>query len=171
VKSEHDSSRIPQLVVLRGTLGSGKSSVAAQIVSKMPTFRVVEVDAIKKHNHGTAARCEAKDFVQAGLEAKNMLHRGHDTILVEAFVDQEHLLCALGATGRDEQSSSVHIVWLNCDCQTALLRKGNRLKDTIIRRQYKRYKTRYRSPNERCISSVGRTIEDVVEEVRSALVR
>jgi len=156
-------------MVLRGALGAGKSSIAAQVIFANPSVRVVEVDDVKRRSHGTTEKSTRADYVQAGVAARKFLDAGHDTLLVEAFVDQRHLSWALEAIGRTEDDPAVHMVWLDCDRPTALRRKHAMVSDRTILEQHARYPQRYRAAREHFISTDRREVADVALEIVAIL--
>lgn len=156
-----------RILLLRGTIGSGKSSVARWIQSSRPRVTVIEVDEIKRRKYGTATRCQPTiDFPEAGRAAKESLVAGHDTIVVEAFCEEQHLNWVLEEVGLKLASLEVRLVWLECDVNTSIERKaGTRISPDVIRSQHARYKSRFRVPCERVINTVALTVEQVAQEV------
>lgn len=138
-----------KLIVLRGAVGSGKTTVANQMRSIVPTLVIVEADDIKLSRYGNTIRCEPSSvFPEAGRKSRGYLDQGIDVIVVEPFVEKSHYLLMLQGANLSEEDLNVIPVWLNCTETTALRRKIGVLNERIIREQFQRYAGRHRPINE-----------------------
>jgi hypothetical protein len=162
---------VAHLLILRGAVGAGKSSVANLIQALRDPVRVVEVDEVKLRNHGTTAESSREDFFEAGREARSYLDQGFDTVVVEAFCDKLHIDWVLNQVGRELDSPDVTLLWLDCTLQTSLRRKVPALSRETIIGQHRRYPYRYVLPGggDHVITTDEIPLEDVVNEILSLL--
>lgn len=160
---------VSRVLLLRGTIGAGKSAVACWIRSSRPEIKLIEVDEIKIRKYGSTACCnESVDFPEAGRAANNEIAAGHDTIVVEAFCDEQHLNWVLGPMNLRLTSPEVSVVWLECDVNTSLTRKAQALSHDVIRFQHMRYGSRFRFSAEHVISTDALTVEQVAQRILMA---
>lgn len=100
--------RMARLLLLRGSIGAGKSAVAERIRAREPGVAVIELDDIKQRKYKTTAWCDPPvDFPAAGKEAKEQLLAGRDTIVIEAFCERRHLEWVLGPSGLQFRSAEL----------------------------------------------------------------
>lgn len=138
-----------KLIVLRGSVGSGKTAVANQMRSIVPALVIVEADDIKLSRYGTTVRCEPSSvFPETGSKARRYLDQGIDVVVVEPFVERSHYLLMLQGANLSEEDPGVMPIWLNCTVNTALKRKVGVLNERIIREQFQRYVGRHQPINE-----------------------
>lgn len=160
---------MPRLLLMRGTIGSGKTSVATRIETLVPAVSVVEVDHIKRRRYGTSLFClPAVDFVAAGKTARQSMGAGRDTIVVESFCQQQHLDWVLTAAGLALEAPNVSLVWLDCDLATSLQRKRRFFPGLVVRWQHRRYGSRFRAAKEHVFPTAGRSVEDIADQVLAA---
>jgi len=161
---------VARLLLLRGTIGSGKSSVASWIQGTVPQVAVIEIDEIKRRKYRTTALCNSPvDFRSpTGREARQTMLAGRDTIVVEAFCERQHLDWVLAAANLELQSPNVTVVWLECDLTTSLERKEGVLSPGIVRQQHGRYGMRFEAPCEHVINTTGLGVEAVGRLVLAA---
>src|SRR4051812_11995279 len=131
---------MPKLLLLRGAMGAGKSSVAKRLKRRRCTITVVEVDPIKKSLYGTAARCEdpAIVFSEAGRLAAEALVSGRDAVVVEPLCDHEHVESVLRGAGLPLESPDVIFVWLDCTLPKAIERKQGKAAREVVEQQHAR---------------------------------
>jgi len=156
------------LILLRGTVGSGKTSVARILAELRPELKVVEVDDIKIEKYGTTVECiPSRDFPEAGRRAMSHLKRGFHAVVIEAFCDLDHINYVLAESERRLDSTDVTMIWMNCTESTAVARKES-LSAGTVHEQFKRYGTRYVHPGELSIDTDNL---DAEESARRILVR
>lgn len=158
-----------RVLLLRGTIGAGKSSVACWIRASRPEVKVIEVDEIKVQKYGSTAGCNPSvDFQEAGRAANDEIAAGHDTIVAEAFCDEQDLNWVLDPMNLKLTSPEVSVVWLECDVNTSLARKAEALSPDVIRFQHLRYGSRFRFAAELVISTDALTVEQVAQRILAA---
>jgi hypothetical protein len=166
------SDMMPLLVLLRGTMGAGKTAVARGVAALGTTVAVIEIDEIKCRKYGTTARCcPESDFPEAGCEAKKEMDRGYNAIVVEPLCEQSHVELVLRAAGVNISSPNVIYIWLECALDTAFQRKDRQFSQDEIIQQYNRYPSRYRHPREFVINTDQRYVEEVAQQVLALLER
>lgn len=155
-----------QLLLLRGAMGAGKSTVAVAMRELMPEAAFIEIDDIKVEIHGTPTKCgPEKVFREAGMRARKAIESGSDAIVIEPLCIQEHIRLVLDAAGVSGDTSHVPSVWLHCTLKTARERKGDQFHDDIIRHQHARYATRYKIDGEAVIETDGLSKTEVAQQV------
>ena len=157
------------LVIIRGTMGAGKTSVASALLEM--GFAIVEVDDIKIEKRGTTTSCiENEDFPEAGRRASRHLRCGHPIAVIEAFVNKNHLDMVFSEICRSPEDQNVSVFWLECDEETALKRHGNGFSQKTIQNQFARYSNRYKlGQYEHVIDTSKKSLEAVVQEILSVL--
>lgn len=162
-----------RLILLRGVIGSGKSTVAKLISTFRGDIAVVEVDDVKRENpanEGTARHCQPEtDFTEAGRRAKEWLDHGWHTLVVEYFAPKEHLDYVVKGAGRQFEDDTVSVVWLNCDLDKVLLRKLDEHPSSFLKQQYGRKNGRYKHNGEIEIDTSEKSPDKVAREVLSKL--
>jgi predicted kinase len=122
-----------KLIILRGKIGSGKTTLQNLIV-KTFHFEKVEIDEIKIRKYGTTKTCvPSVDFKEAGLLAKRLLLDGHNVVVEEAFLQLGHIQFLL--EGLENVKPSIIYIRLECSEPTAMNRKIGTLdldKHTIL---------------------------------------
>lgn len=157
---------MPHLLILRGAMGAGKTSVANELSAIVPGIELIEIDEIKMRKYGTSKRCRPNvDFPEAGRIAQEALDQGRHAIVIEPLCKKRHLADVLQTAGRSEQSDDVSIVWLGCSVETALNRKRDSYKESVIRSQHERYESRYCSQDEEVISTDDTTVLQVAAQL------
>src|SRR5206468_4540449 len=58
------------LLILRGSIGSGKTSVAQGIANRRPNTKVIEVDDLKILRYGTREQCHPSSIAGADVKAE-----------------------------------------------------------------------------------------------------
>lgn len=162
-----------RLILLRGVIGSGKSTVAELISASRGDARVVEVDDVKRENpanKGTARNCQPEvDFPEAGRRAKEWLDRGYHTFVVEYFASEKHLRYVVEGAGRQLTHTDVSVVWLDCGLDKVLLRKQGQHPRDFLQHQYNRKNGRYKHQGEIEINTSDKSADEVAREVLSSL--
>jgi chloramphenicol 3-O-phosphotransferase len=118
------------LILLRGTPGAGKSSVAPILAAKCGSdWGVVEIDEIKTRHYGTPERCDDPPLIfgEGGSLALHALDQGNSVIGVEQFNSRWLIDLFLRPTGLTYGSPSLMPVWLSCTLEKALARKTGTL--------------------------------------------
>jgi chloramphenicol 3-O-phosphotransferase len=162
--------RRTRLVLLRGTVGAGKSTVAEALGKLRTELRIVEIDELKIELHGTTQQCcPSSDFPKAGRRARTYLEQGYDTIAVEAFCEQEHVQLFLKDAGRHVDAPDVLCVWLGCTLDTSLRRKHLALPEARIRIEHARYTKRFRPRGELEIETDHLSPDDVALTLLAAV--
>jgi len=160
---------VTRVLLLRGTIGAGKSCVARWIGASRPKVKVIEVDDIKARKYGATDRCdETVDFPEAGRMANEEILAGHDVIVVEAFCDRRHLEWVLGPMNLRLKSPGVGAAWLECDLGTSFARKTHALSREVIQFQHQRRESRFRLLTEPVVSTDALTVEQVARRVLAA---
>ncbi len=164
---------MPRLILLRGVIGAGKSTVAKLIAAFRGDIAVIEVDDAKRENpanNGTARNCQPEvDFSEAGRRARVWLERGYHALVIEYFNEREHLEHVVRAASRKLDSEDVSIVWLDCDWYKVSLRKLGEHPHDFLKQQYKRKEQRYRHKGEMEYDTSNKSPKEVAREVLSRL--
>jgi predicted kinase len=160
------SNAMAQLLLLRGAMGAGKSTVAGLLRELLPETVFIEVDDIKLTIHGAPSKCDPETvFREAGVQAKNAMDAGNDAIVIEPLCTREHIRFVLNEAGIPDDMSQVPSVWLDCTLKTALQRKRRKFSDAIIKSQHQRYATRYKLVGEVVIETDELSAPDVAQQV------
>lgn len=155
-----------KLIILRGTTGSGKTTVADEIRCLIPSIAIVEVDDIKMMKYATTTRCEpSTDFPEAGRKAKEYLDQDIDVVIIEPFVERNHYLLMLQGAKLTEDSLDVIPIWLNCTEVTALKRKDGVLPQEVVRQQFQRYARRYQPRGELVLSTDDQLVTQIARAI------
>ena len=158
------------LLILRGAIGAGKTSVAAEFVRRRPEIAVVEVDELKRERHGTASVCVPHlEFPEAGRLARETLATGRLTLVIEPLCDPLHLELVLDEVGRREGSPDVSFVWLDCARETSLERTRALFPPHVVDDQFARYPTRCRPVGERIIRTDHLSVAQVTDIVQGLI--
>ena len=155
---------MPSLLLLRGAMGAGKSSVALTLQTYIDKLIVIEIDAIKKEKYGTTEICNPKiDFEEAGIQAKKALKNGYHVIVVETLCEKQHVEYLLNGAGLLDgiYDTSLSFAWLGCSVKTALRRNKTRFYPQTVKHQHRRYTTCIRYENELVIRTDRLSITDV----------
>lgn len=160
----------PILVILRGVIGAGKTSVARAIQCLRHDVKIVDVDDSKVRYYGTTEKCNPRrDFPEAGRQARGYLEDGFHTFIIEAFAEKTFVDLSVNETGRNLGDANVVTVWLSCELKTSLQRKGDTVSESMIRHQHARYSGRYRPQGEIVVHTDSLTLDDVAQELLCAL--
>ena len=158
------------LLILRGAIGAGKTSVAAELVRRRPEVAVVEVDDLKVFRHGTTSVCVPHvEFPDAGRLARETLDAGRLTVVIEPLCDPSHLALVLDAVGRREGSPDVSFVWLECSRETSLSRTKDLFPPQVVDDQFARYPARCQPVGEKVIRTDGRSVAQVADAVQTLI--
>lgn len=158
------------LLILRGAIGAGKTSVAAELSRRRPEVAVVEVDELKKVRHGSTSVCVPHlEFPEAGRRACESLAAGRLTIVIEPLCDPSHLRMVLDEIGRQEGSPDVSFVWLSCDRETSLTRTKDLYPPHVVEDQFARYPDRCRPVGERVIRTDALSVAQVTDLVQGLI--
>ena len=158
------------LLILRGAIGAGKTSVAAEFLRRRPEIAVVEVDDLKRERHGTTSICVPHlEFAEAGRLARTMLADGRLTIVIEPLCDPVHLKLVLDEVGRREGSPDVSFVWLECARATSRARTTELFPPHVVDDQFARYPARCRPVGERVIRTDDLSIAQVTDLVQGLI--
>ena len=155
-----------KLILLRGTIGSGKTSVSKELKRICPETELIEIDDIKLEKYGTTIKCDPiVDFREAGERAGPLLSWGLNVVVVEPLCEKDHYRYVLEAANKAEDSTDVIPVWLECSMPIAIKRKSKDLSENIIRCQFCRYTNRYRPKNELIIDTESKSIGRVAKQI------
>ena len=161
-----------RLIIFRGVIGAGKSTVAREMQSRRQHCAIVEVDLVKVQNpknKADAMNCVPhEDFPEAGRQAGELLDKGKDVIVTECFADKEHIHWFIESAGRDLSLADVDVFWFMSDLKTVLERKKGQRPARFVKQQHKRHKTRYVIPGEHLIDTsriISGEIADKVQEI------
>jgi len=158
------------LIVLRGTVGAGKTAVAEQLRKTHENMRIIEVDDIKSEKYGSTMECNPEeDFREAGIKAKKLLDKGHDVVVIEPFCEALHYRYFLAAAQLSEESRDVLPIWLDCDLANSLSRKKEEIPEQMIRLLHQWYPKRYIPEDEMHINTDSISMEEVVAKIQSHL--
>ena len=159
-----------KLLLLRGAMGAGKTSVAARLLLRAPQLVIIEIDNFKIQKYGTTEKCNpAVDFKEAGALAKAAVDSGKDVVVIEPLCEQQHIDFVLDGAGLSKESSHIASVWLHCSPEIAIARKGQSHKLSVIQEQHQRYSTRVRLKNEVIIDTDTSSVDDVAYQVLQCL--
>jgi len=154
------------LLILRGTMGAGKSRVAQELRQRRPALRIIEIDHLKETRYGTAGKCNPReDFAEAGRLVRAELEKGFHAVVIEPLCKRSHLRLVLDAAGRSENSVDVSFVWLACSFETGTSRKKIGTQRLSIRWQYWRYASRHRPAGELVVYTDNLSVGEVAEAV------
>ena len=160
---------MPHLLLLRGAMGAGKSAVA-KVLEGSPGVAIIEIDEIKLKKYGTTERCDPPiDFREAGAEARRAMGAGNDAIVIEPLCDRQHIDFVLAGAGLSADMSNVLSVWLQCTLATALSRKGQPYRPTVIEHEHRRYAARCKLKNEVVIPTDETPVDQVARQVLEIL--
>lgn len=160
------------LVLLRGAMGAGKTTVGNLLQGLLPDAHFVEVDDIKCELQGGAGKCNpAQDFTEAGRRARMKLDGGQHVVVIEPLCERKHVNYVLRAAGVMEGSPNLVAVWLDCTKETALQRKRPAFTAAVIEQQHGRYRNRCVLPHELVISTDDVSAESVADTVYQLMLR
>jgi predicted kinase len=158
------------LLILRGVIGAGKTSVAAELSRRRPELAVVEVDDLKVERHGTTGVCVPHlEFPEAGRLARETLASGRLTVVIEPLCDPSHLKLVLDEVGRTQDSSDISFVWLECAQETSMARTKDLYPPHIIEDQFARYPARCQPAGERVIRTDDLSVAQVADVVQGLI--
>jgi predicted kinase len=158
------------LIVLRGTVGAGKTTVAEKLINTNGNMRIIEVDDIKKKKYGSTMECNPEeDFKEAGIQAKKLLDQGHDVVVIEPFCEAFHYQYFLASAQLSEESEHVIPIWLDCDLAHSLSRKQQEIPEQMIRLLHQWYPKRYIQEDELHINTDNISKEEVLAIIQSHL--
>jgi adenylylsulfate kinase-like enzyme len=160
------------LIVLRGTVGAGKTTVAEELMDTNDNMRIMEVDDIKIRKYGSTMECNPEeDFREAGIQAKKLLDQGHDVVVIEPFCEALHYQYFLASAQLPEDSEYVIPIWLDCDLANSLSRKKQEIPEQMIRLLHQWYPKRYIPEDELHINTDNISKEEVVATIKTHLAK
>jgi hypothetical protein len=160
------------LLILRGAIGSGKTSAGAELLRRRPSLAVIEVDELKRYRYGTTGTCVPHlEFPEAGRLTRDALDAGRHAILIEPLCDEEHVRLVLAAAAREEGSKDVSFAWLECTIDTALARTASLFAPDVVAAQFARYATRHRPRGERVIATDRLSVAQVADALQALIPR
>jgi predicted kinase len=154
-----------QLLILRGVIGAGTSTVAERIAVRCPNVAIVDVDRIRLEKHGRTDSHDLGAFQEAGLEAQRHLRLGQHTIVVEAFYNEPAYRRMMAEVGTAVVFESTWTIGLRCSVETSLRRAGKSVRPEVIRRQHVYFDARFRLPRETSIDTDDLTPEQVADRI------
>jgi chloramphenicol 3-O-phosphotransferase len=163
-----EDGRMPErtVVILRGTMGAGKSSVAERLAEITPLkMVVVEVDDLKFIQFCSSEHSSTESFVDAGKVANQKLREGSLLVVVEAFVEK----CWVDLVVRQiEEPCRFVYVWLECPLNIAVERKREFSRD-VVSGQFSRYSKRYHHPGEIVVDAERHSVDETARMILKAL--
>jgi len=160
------------LIVLRGTVGAGKTTIAQEMIKMHDNMQIIEVDDMKRNKYGSTMECNPEeDFREAGVEAKKSLDKGYDVVVVEPFCEAFHYRYFLAAAKLSEDSKDVLPVWLDCDLSNSLSRKKEEIPEEMVRLLHQWYPKRYIPEDELHINTDNISKEEVLARIQGHLTR
>lgn len=156
------------LLFLRGTMGSGKSSVAASLQKSIANSLVLEVDHMKETPvGGDAPACDPSTLFPAvgRAAASSFSNEKSLTVIVEPLVEQSHIQWILDPFHTQPVRPQIRFVWLECSMETAVKRKCPPFARSVIEVQYSRYESRFVPRRELIVNTDAIAIPAVVKKV------
>ncbi len=158
------------LLLLRGAMGAGKSATAAKLREHLPKTVVIEIDDIKLQNNGTTEKCKPDiDFTEAGAQARKAMDAGNNVIVIEPLCEQRHVQYVLQGADLLDEPSNVSSIWLHCSLETAIKRKQQAFRASVIRSQHQRYADRFQLNGENIICTDHLSVDEVAKQVIQCL--
>lgn len=154
------------LIILRGKTGSGKTTLLNEIKNKF-NYESILIDDIKNEKYGKTTKCNInEDFPEAGKRAKKLMDIGHNVIVEEAFLDNEHIELFKNGLNGIENYKIIYIR-LETSIKTAIERKEGKLNKTIVENQYSRKTDDIKG--EHIFNTEEKTLDDIVEKISNLL--
>lgn len=128
------------LVLVRGLTGTGKSLLSNHLIDRNNlNITKLEIDDIKRRKYGTTTKCKPEvDFQEAGAQAAELLKKGINVIVEEAFCTKAHIGFFLKGANINISDPKLLVIRLKCSVETSIKRKKGQLDPQIIRGQYSR---------------------------------
>lgn len=160
------------LLLLRGAMAAGKSSVAAKLRNTHTRFAFIELDEIRLQKYGAAERCNPMiDFLEAGKLARRAMDTGMNAAVIDALPEKALVELLLEGAMLINDPGRVSAVWLQCSIDTALCRKEDLYSRAVIEAQHRRYVNREQMKGELVIDTDEASVDEVTTQVLQHFLR